>query len=172
MQQGYLTDQMIKSNENQFITFQVGDEEYGVDILQVQEIIRYMEPTKIPNSPKMIKGVINFRGEIIPVIDMRKRLELPERKYDHFSVIIVLEVETRIMGIVVDQISGLTAFTDEEVQETSHLSTGLKAEFVKGLGNHNGQLIILLNVAQVLSFEEQQMVEHLLEEDDHESERI
>ena len=142
------------SAANQFLTFEVDDEEYGVDVLKVQEIIRYREPTVMPNAPEVIKGVINFRGEVIPVVDLRKKFNLADKEYDNFTVIIALEVKNKIVGAIVDKVSDMVSFTDDDIQENLEFGSQVDTEFIKGMARLDERLIILLHLEKLLSFEE------------------
>ncbi|MFO7819337.1 MAG: chemotaxis protein CheW [Halanaerobacter sp.] len=142
------------SAANQFLTFEVDDEEYGVDVLKVQEIIRYREPTVMPNAPEVIKGVINFRGEVIPVVDLRKKFNLADKEYDNFTVIIALEVKNKIVGAIVDKVSDMVSFTDDDIQENLEFGSQVDTEFIRGMARLDERLIILLYLEKLLSFEE------------------
>ena len=142
------------SAENQFLTFKVAEEEYGVDVLKVQEIIRYREPTTMPNAPEVIKGVINFRGEVIPIVDLREKFGLENRNYDNFTVIIALEVKSKIVGVIVDQVSDMVSFADDDIQKDLDFGSQVDTEFIKGMARLDERLIILLYLEKLLSFEE------------------
>ena len=129
--------------------FVIGEEEYAVEVLLVQEIIRYSRPTRIPNSPPVIKGVINFRGKVIPVIDMRAKFGLAGRNYDSFTVIIVLEVNRKVMGMIVDSVSDVISFAPEDIQEADEeLINDTKIQHIKGLGKLNGDRLVQILVAE------------------------
>jgi len=150
-----LNQQLTKiSAENQFLTFKVADEEYGVDVLKVQEIIRYRKPTKMPNAPDIVKGVINFRGEVIPMVDLRKKFNLELKEYDHFTVVIILEVKSKIVGIIVDKVSDMLSFNDEDIQTNLQFGSHVDMKFIKGMARIEDRLIILLYLDKLLSFEE------------------
>ena len=150
-----LNQQLTKiSAENQFLTFKVADEEYGVDVLKVQEIIRYREPTKMPNAPDIVKGVINFRGEVIPMVDLRKKFNLELIDYDDFTVVIILEVKSKIVGIIVDMVSDMLSFNDEDIQTNLEFGSHVDMKFIKGMARLEDRLIILLYLDKLLSFEE------------------
>ena len=150
-----LNQQLTKiSAENQFLTFKVADEEYGVDVLKVQEIIRYREPTKMPNAPDIVKGVINFRGEVIPMVDLRKKFNLELKEYDDFTVVIILEVKSKIVGIIVDMVSDMLSFNDEDIQTNLEFGSHVDMKFIKGMARIEDRLIILLYLDKLLSFEE------------------
>jgi purine-binding chemotaxis protein CheW len=142
------------SAENQYVTFRVADEEYGIDVMKVQEIIRYEEPTKVPNAPEVIKGVINFRGEVIPVFDLRIKFNLELRKYDNFTVVVILEVKDKIIGIIVDHVSDILSFAPEDIQKDLEFSSNIKTEFIRGMAKLDDRLIMLLELEKLLSFKE------------------
>lgn len=160
-----LNQQLTKiSAENQFLTFKVADEEYGVDVLKVQEIIRYRKPTKMPNAPEIIKGVINFRGEVIPMVDLRKKFNLPIEEYDSFTVVIVLEVKSKIVGIIVDKVSDMLSFNDEDIQTNLEFGSQVDMKFIKGMARMEDRLIILLYLDKLLSFDEYKAISSVNED--------
>ena len=106
----------LAAHANQFLTFSLAEEEYGVDILKVQEIKGYVETTRIPNSPPEVKGVLNLRGTIVPIVDLRKKFNLPEAEYDQFTVIVVVVVQERVMGMIVDSVSEVMNIQAEDIQ--------------------------------------------------------
>lgn len=145
--------------EQQYLTFIMAGEEYGVDILAVQEIRGWEESTLIPNAPAYIKGVINLRGTIVPIMDLRTRFGLEDVDYSPVTVVIILKFESeqgeRVMGIVVDAVSDVYAISDEETRKTPELTEDKNSVFIKGLVNVNDKMIILLDVESLLSFEQQ-----------------
>jgi len=136
---------------NQFVTFTLGDEEYGIAILKVQEIIGYPGFTKIPNMPSFVKGVINLRGSVVPVIDLRLKFAMQEREYDAYTVIAILEVKEKVIGVIVDAVSDVITLKEDEMQPTPDFSSGVKVEFISGMGRKGDTLIILLDIDRVLS---------------------
>lgn len=150
-----ILDQQLKNveAENQFLSFYIGEEEYAVEVLLVQEIIRYNKPTRIPNAPSVVAGVINFRGKVIPIIEMREKFQLPSRDYDAFTIIIVLQVDGKTMGMLVDSVSDVLSFADGQVQEADEdLSTDVNTDFIRGLGKmENGRLIQILDPVRLLA---------------------
>ncbi len=153
------------SAENQYITFRIGDEEYGIDIMLVQEIIRYSKPTRVFNANPVIKGVINFRGKVIPVIDMHRKFNLPEQSYDEFTVVIIIEVQKKTMGMIVDRVSDIVSFKPEDVQLVDReFAADIKTEHLKGMGKAGERIILLLDPKRVLSFEELKQLEELGQE--------
>ena len=150
--------------ENQYVTFQIGEEEYGISIQLVQEIIRYNKPTKVSNGNPVIKGVINFRGRIIPVIDMYKKFNMFEQQYDAYTVIIVIEVNNKTMGIIVDRVSDIMSFDREDIQLVDKdFAEDIKTQHLKGLAKYNNRIIMLLDPLRVLSFEEFKQVNEINE---------
>ena len=159
------------SAENQYVTFQVADEEYGIDVLKVQEIIRYHQPTKLPNAPEVIQGVLNFRGEVIPILDIRRKFSLGDKEYDSFNVIIVIEIKDKIVGIIVDHVSDIISFTEDQIQETLQFSSQINTQFIRGMAQLEDRLVILLDLEKLLSFEEFKAVHQLEESDLQEEEK-
>lgn len=146
---------MSASRENQFVTFQVGDEFYGIEIMIVQEIIRYKKPTRVFNSLPVIKGVINFRGDIIPIIDMNIKFSLPEKDYDEYTVVIVVEVKGKTMGIIVDRISDILTFEKEKIKVVDdELAEDMKTNYLRGLVDTEDRVIMLLDPLKLLTFDE------------------
>ena len=148
-------DTGTSSAENQFVTFQISDEEYGIDIMLVQEIIRYKKPTKVFNNNPVIKGVINFRGKVIPIIDMHRKFNLPAGKYDGFTVIIIIEVEKKTMGMIVDRVSDIMGFHSEDIQLVDkEFASDIKTEHLKGMGKSGERIVLLLEPDKILSLGE------------------
>ena len=149
-----LNQQLSKTSDgNQFVTFSIDDEEFGIEILKVQEIIGYTKPTHVPNTPEFISGVINLRGLIIPVIDLRKKFSMPCKEYDKFTVIVVIEVATKTMGIIVDSVSDVLSLTEKDMQDAPEFSK-FKSEFLKGMGKVGNKLVVLLDIDKILTYEE------------------
>lgn len=147
--------------ENQFLTFNVENEEYGVDVLAVQEIIRYRKPTIIPNTPESMRGVINFRGEVIPVIDLRKKFGFETKEYNQFTVIIIIDVIGKTLGMIVDQVSDILSFSEENIQETLDFSSDIDTDFISGMAKLDDRLIILLKLEKLLSFSEINLLKNI-----------
>lgn len=142
------------AEETQYLTFTLGEEEYGIEILKVREIIGYQRLTRIPYVSGFIKGVINLRGTIIPVFDLRIKFNLEHKAYDKFTAVIVLEISGRVMGGIVDAVSDITSLASEEVQPTPSFPTAIRTEFITGIGKKDDSLIILLNMDRIFSMEE------------------
>jgi len=147
------------SEVNQQVTFSLGKEEYGIEITKVQEIIGYQGFTRVPNVPDFIKGVINLRGTVVPVVDLRKKFEMEEKEYTKFTVIIILEALERIMGIIVDAISDVVSLTEQDIQDAPSFTVNVRTDFIKGMGKKGEKLIILLDMDKVLSQEELEILD-------------
>ncbi len=135
---------------DKYLTFKLGDETYAVSILAVREIIGIVPVTAVPNMPGFVKGIINLRGRVVPVIDLRLRLSMPEKEYTEQTCIVILEHETRLTGLIIDAVAEVVNLEQEKIQECSDLGTHLDSEFIKGIARHNEQVIINLNTAAVL----------------------
>jgi purine-binding chemotaxis protein CheW len=139
----------------QFLTFTLGDEEYGVAILNVQEIKGYAPVTPIPNTPDWVRGVLNLRGTIVPVIDLRLRLGMPPAEYGPFTVIVVLAVGTKVVGAIVDAVSDVLTIPESDVQQTPDLGAGaVDLRFVGGIAQAGEKLVILLDAEAILHHDE------------------
>ncbi len=140
----------------QYLSFILGDEDYGVDILRVQEIKAWQNVTQIPNTPHYVCGVMNLRGAIIPVVDLRRRFDMTPRPYTSTTVVIVLKVEgltTRIVGIVVDAVSDAINVTDDMIRPAPDFGTYLDTRYIKGLVANGNNMMVLLNIDHLLSVE-------------------
>ncbi|MFW5487430.1 MAG: chemotaxis protein CheW [Desulfovibrio sp.] len=142
----------------QLVTFSIGDEEFGVDILKVQEIIRTMEITKVPKAPLFVEGVINLRGKVIPIIDLRRRFGLETRDHDKNTRIIVIEINNMIVGFVVDSVSEVLRIPASTVEPPPPVVAGLESEYISGVGKLEDRLLILLDLDRLLSSEEKDML--------------
>ncbi|MGI5871865.1 MAG: chemotaxis protein CheW [Bacillota bacterium] len=151
-------------NEIQLLVFNVDGEEFGVDVLLVQEIIRYVKPTKIPNAPRAVKGVINFRGEVIPILDVRERFNLPTREYDEFTVIVVVEYNGKSLGLIVDQVSDNVSLAAKDIQLVPDFSGDEKTAYLKGMGKLEKRLILLLDVEKIMNLQDKNQLEAALTE--------
>ena len=134
----------------EFLSFALGEEHYGVDILKVQEIRGYDSVTRLPDAPDYIKGVINLRGTIVPVIDLRLKLRLKEARYDAFTVMIVLNVEDRVVGIVVDSVSDVIPLNDYQIRPTPEFGAAVDTRFISGIGTQDDRMLILLDIETLL----------------------
>ncbi|WP_447936803.1 chemotaxis protein CheW [Thermomonas fusca] len=141
----------------EFLTFTLGQEEYGVDILKVQEIRGYDAVTRLPDAPEYIKGVINLRGTIVPVIDMRVKFRL-EAKVDALTVMIVLNVANRVVGMVVDSVSDVVQLTAEQIRAMPEVGTGIDRRFLTGIGALDERMLILLDIEGLMTSTEMGLV--------------
>ena len=154
------------SNENlaaggEFLTFTLGSEEYGIDILKVQEIRGYDAVTAIAGTPEFIKGVINLRGTIVPIVDMRVRFNLGEVTYDQFTVVIILNLGHRVIGIVVDGVSDVLTLTSDQIRQAPPLSSALDTAYIMGLGTLDDRMLILVDIERLLTSSEMALMDEL-----------
>lgn len=134
----------------QLVTFTLGSEEYAIDILRVQEINRMSSITMVPNSPHYVEGVINLRGKVIPVINLRKKFDIPEKENDSSSRIIILEMRGATIGILVDAVSEVLRVPSKIVEPPPPMSTNISAEFINGIAKMDDRLIILLDIDKLI----------------------
>jgi purine-binding chemotaxis protein CheW len=139
------------TNGSQFLTFQLGDEVYGVDILRVQEIKGYTSVTKIPNQPSYIKGVMNLRGTIVPIIELRAKVGMETVDYTAHTVIVVVVVQHRIMGFVVDSVSDVLNISKQDIQAPPEFGTKVDVSFLNGIAKCGDNLVALLNIDRLLT---------------------
>jgi purine-binding chemotaxis protein CheW len=151
----------ITTSAFEALAFTLGREEYGVDILKVQEIRGHDPVTRIANAPDYIKGVINLRGMIVPVIDLRRRFQFEIREDDQFSVVIVLNIGKRVIGMVVDGVSDVISLGADDIRPAPKLGTAFDADFLLGIGAIDGRMLILLDIERLMSSEELGLVERL-----------
>ena len=135
---------------SQYLTFRLGEEEYGVEILKVQEIKGYTAITPVPNTPAYLKGVMNLRGTIVPVVDLRAKFGMAETEYTAFTVIIVLTVGTKVMGLIVDAVSDVLNIPKTDIQATPDFGAQVDARFISGMAKAGDKLVVLLDIDRVL----------------------
>lgn len=140
----------------QLVTFSIGDEEFGVEILKVQEIIRMLEITKVPKAPAFVEGVINLRGKVIPILDLRKRFGLSARSHDKNTRIIVIEINSMVVGFVVDSVSEVLRLPANTVEPPPPVVAGLDSDYISGVGKLEDRLLIMLDLNRLLSNEERE----------------
>ncbi len=150
-----------KVTHGKFLTFVLNDEVYGIEILKVREIIGLMDITNVPQTPDYIKGVINLRGKVIPVIDLRLKFSMLEGEQTSETCTIVVEVDNTSIGIIVDMVSEVLEIKGEEIEDAPQLGQGIDTNFMMGLGKTKDAIVILLDIAKVLSTEELAMVEEI-----------
>ena len=144
----------------EYLTFTLGSEEYGVDILKVQEIRGYEKPTAIANAPEFIKGVVNLRGTIVPIVDLRIKFKLGEVKYDQFTVVIILNVAGRVVGVVVDGVSDVVGLATEQMRAAPDFSSSFDTQYITGLGTVDDRMLILVDIEKLMSGAEMALMEH------------
>ena len=151
----------LNENGSEYLTFHLADEEYGVDILRVQEIRGWENVTRIPNSPTYVKGVLNLRGAIVPIIDLRNRFDLPHADYTPTTVVVVLSVwskngqKKRIVGVVVDAISDVVNAELSDIQATPSFDSSIDIEYIEGLATTGDKMLMLVDVDKLLNIEEE-----------------
>jgi purine-binding chemotaxis protein CheW len=143
----------------ELLTFTLGREEYGIDILKVQEIRSYDAVTTIANAPEFIKGVINLRGIIVPIVDMRIKFKLGEVSYDETTVVIILNFANRVVGMVVDGVSDVTMLKPEEIKPAPEFGAGLDTKYLRGLGTVGERMIILVDIEKLITNREMELAE-------------
>ena len=143
-----------KVNEQEVLSFRLGSEEYGIDILKVQEIRGYESVTAIADTPDYIKGVINLRGVIVPIFDMRIRFKLGTPAYDASTVVIIINVADKTMGMVVDSVSDVITLPAEQVKPAPAMGTALNTHYITGLGTLDERMLILVDIDKLMSAQE------------------
>ena len=139
------------SGAREYLTFRLDQEEYGIDILKVQEIRGYEPPTRVADAPSFIKGVVNLRGTIVPIVDMRIKFNCAQAEYNSFTVVIVLNLRNRIVGIVVDSVSDVMELPAENIKPAPDLDSGIDSAAVLGLGALGDRMLILLDIERLMS---------------------
>lgn len=143
----------------EFLTFTLGAEEYGMDILKVQEIRGYDAVTAIANTPAFIKGVINLRGIIVPIVDLRIKFNLGKVDYDQFTVVIILNLTSRVVGVVVDSVSDVLTLTPDQIKAAPSLSTTLDTRYIMGLGTVDQRMLILVDIEKLMSSRDMELMD-------------
>jgi purine-binding chemotaxis protein CheW len=142
----------------EFLTFRLGNEEYGIDILKVQEIRSYEAPTRIANAPPFIKGVVNLRGVIVPIVDLRLKLGCERAEYNSFTVVIVLNVKGRVVGAVVDSVSDVLALEGSAIKAAPEMTSAIDTGFINGIGSVSGRMLILMDIEGLMASEEMGLI--------------
>ena len=142
---------LAAASASEFLTFRLGAEEYGIDILRVQEIRSYEEPTRIANAPHFIKGVVNLRGVIVPVVDLRIKLGCEKVEYNGFTVVIVLNVHGRVVGAVVDSVSDVMELASELIKPAPEMNTTMDTGFITGIASVGERMLILMDIQALMS---------------------
>jgi purine-binding chemotaxis protein CheW len=164
-EQNFYTSEPIMQNDREIqkateaLSFTLGNEEYGIDILKVQEIRGYDTVTRIANAPDFIKGVVNLRGIIVPIVDMRIKFNLGTPTYDQFTVVIILNIGDRILGMVVDSVSDVITLMPEQIKPAPEMGTALNTDYLIGLGTIDERMIILVDIEKLMSGAEMGLIE-------------
>lgn len=144
------TDDRQSDELLQLVSFNIGSEGFGIDILKVREINRMVDITRVPQAPHYVEGVINLRGKVIPIIDLRKRFNLETREYDKNTRIVVVDILGHITGVVVDAVSEVLRLPAGTIESTPEIVTGVSSEYIKGVAKLEGRLLILLDLSKVI----------------------
>ncbi|MDP3699550.1 MAG: chemotaxis protein CheW [Hylemonella sp.] len=148
----------VAAATGQYLTLRLGQEEYAIDILRVQEIRSYEEPTRMVNAPAFIKGVVNLRGVIVPIVDLRMKLNLDKVEYNDFTVVIILNVRGTVIGAVVDSVSDVVTLAADAIKPAPQFETTLATRFITGLANVDGRMLIVMNMEAMMSNAEMGML--------------
>ncbi|WP_428304694.1 chemotaxis protein CheW [Lacipirellula sp.] len=152
MQDDYAAGELDLARENgQFLTFTLQNEEYGIEILQVQEIKGFSKITPIPNAPPFVRGVMNLRGTVVPIIDLRARFSMTEKEYDQFTCIVVVNVVNRVVGLVVDTVSDVLSIPTDSIADPPELASLENASCITGMGKLGERIVMLLDTARLVS---------------------
>jgi purine-binding chemotaxis protein CheW len=148
----------VSTNLREFLAFKLGAEEYGIDILRVQEIRSYEKPTRIAKAPDFIKGVINLRGVIVPIVDLRLKFHLDDASYTEFTVVIVLNIGNRVVGIVVDAVSDVITLSSDQLRPVPDFSSTIASEHVLAIGAIEERMLILIDIDKLMTSEEMGLI--------------
>ena len=146
---------------DEFLAFTLGKEEYGIHILKVQELRGYETPTRIANAPDFIKGVVNLRGIIVPIVDMRIKFNLGTPTYDQFTVVIILNINGRVVGMVVDSVSDVITLSSDQIKPAPEMGTALNTDYLIGLGTLEQRMLILVDIDRLMSSSEMGLIESI-----------
>src|SRR5476651_177559 len=144
----------------EYLAFTLGKEEYGLDILKVQEIRGYEAVTRVANAPEFVKGVVNLRGIIVPIVDMRIKFNLGTPSYDQFTVVIILNIGNRVVGMVVDRVSDVTTLLPEQVKPAPEIGSAINTDHIVGLGTLDERMLILIDIDKLMSSADMGLVEN------------
>ncbi|WP_130806474.1 chemotaxis protein CheW [Senegalia massiliensis] len=148
-------------SEKQFVVFKLDGEEYGINIINVKEIGIYKEPVKIPNSPEFIEGIINYRGEVIPIVNLKKRFNLNDLIISNNTRVIIININDKQVGFVVDEASQTIRIDEEHIENTPEMVTRIDSEYITGVGKVEDRLILIIDLEKVLTDSEKQKIEKL-----------
>jgi purine-binding chemotaxis protein CheW len=147
--------------KKEFLSFRLGQEEYCIDILSVQEIRGYDTVTSIANTPDFIKGVINLRGNIVPIVDMRIKFRLSEARYDATTIVIILNLNKKMIGIVVDSVSDVIALPAEGIREAPRFGSAINTEFISGMATVDERMLIVVDIQRLMSSNDLQLIDQV-----------
>ncbi|SDS01604.1 chemotaxis protein CheW [Pseudomonas oryzae] len=153
------TDSAAEAQPREFLVFSLGNEEYAIDILKAQEIRGYENVTRIASAPPFIKGVTNLRGVIVPIIDLRIKFNLDRVEYDGQTVVIVVNVSGRVVGVVVDGVSDVLSLTPEQIKPAPEFGLSLSSDYLSGLASLEDRMLVLVDIDRMLTSEEMALVE-------------
>jgi len=148
-----------EADGREFLSFRLGAEEYGIEILKVQEIRGWEVPTAIAGTPEFIKGVINLRGTIVPIVDLRLKFGLAKATYDEFTVVIILSFARRVVGIVVDAVSDVITLAPQQIRPAPEFGGALDTRFITGLGTVEERMLILADIERLMTSRDMQLVD-------------
>ncbi len=147
--------------ENQYVIFKLGNEEYGVDIMKVKEISEFKESTKVPNTPYFVDGIINLRGEIIPIINLKKRFNIEGNNINSDTRIIVININDKNVGFVVDEASQVLRIDEKDIESAPEIIAGVDRQYINGVGKINEKIVILLDLEKILTDEEKEKLDEM-----------
>ncbi|WP_440055665.1 chemotaxis protein CheW [Pseudoalteromonas sp. T1lg65] len=156
-------DKNADSNDEvlQWVTYKLEDETYGINVMQVQEVLRYTEIAPVPGAPMYVLGIINLRGNVVTVIDTRARFGLPSAEVTDNSRIVIIEAEKQVIGILVDSVAEVVYLRSSEIDSAPNIGTEESAKFIQGVSNREGELLILVDLNKLLSDEEWDELSHI-----------
>lgn len=143
--------EVAATGAREYLTFRLDQEEYGIDILKVQEIRGYESPTRIAHAPEFIKGVVNLRGTIVPIVDMRLKFNCSKADYNSFTVVIILNLRNRVVGIVVDSVSDVMELSPDNMRSAPDIESAIDSSYILGLGSVGERMLILLDIEKLMS---------------------
>jgi len=150
---------MAADDARQYLVFELGEEHYAIDILKVQEIRDYENVTRLANAPAFIKGVSNLRGVIVPIVDLRIRFDLENATYDEQTVVVVVNVAERVIGVVVDRVSDVQTLAPDQVKPPPEFGISLPLHYIEGLGNVDGRMLILVDIEKLITSREMALMD-------------
>jgi purine-binding chemotaxis protein CheW len=153
------SDAQAASPAAEYLAFTLGQEEYGIDIQKVSEIRSYETPTRIANAPEFVRGVVNLRGIIVPIVDMRVKFKLGTPSYDQFTVVIILNIANRVVGMVVDRVSDVTTLTPEQIKPAPEIGSSMNTDYIVGLGTIEERMLILVDIDRLMGSPEMGLVD-------------